>query len=257
MKGFFIPLEFGKLKLTQIEEKLLATYRYYTLLKNGYHHCALSNKKLAEMLYVNERSIKRAKKKLKDLGYIKTNGGTRVWYVGIGVEETETVDEEVDEEVDEVDEQVEEKVEEQVDETEMTETKPVEEQVNEVDEVEEQVNETEITENEKVDEVEETDNKTDNKKDIVMEKSKSNVERIIDTLGDFYKTPEKLKYFYDKQQKWVDKINQADYEELTISTYASQIKFVINTEFGYPEVAAIPNQNKKEVKSEEFESCFM
>ena len=225
MKGFFIPLEFGKLKLTQIEEKLLATYRYYTLLKNGYHHCALTNKKLAEMLYVNERSIKRAKKKLKDLGYIKTNGGTRVWYVGIDIEETEIVDE-VEETVDEVDE-VEEKV-------------------------EEKVNKTEITENEEVDE---TDNKKDNKKDIVMEKS--NVERIIDTLGDFYKTPEKLKYFYDKNQEWVDKINQADYKELAISTYASQIKLVINTEFGYPEVEAIPNQNKKEVKSEEFESCFM
>lgn len=230
MKGFFIPLEFGKLKLTQIEEKLLATYRYYTLLKNGYHHCALSNKKLAEMLYANERSIKRAKKKLKELGYIKTNGGIRVWYVGIGVEETETVDD----------------VEEQVN-----------EQVNEkVDEVEEKVNKTEITENEKViEQVEEIDNKIDNKKDIVMEKS--NVERIIDTLGDFYKTPEKLKYFYDKKQEWVDKINQADYKELSVSTFASQIKDVINKKFGYPEVAAIQNQNKKEVKSEEFESCFM
>ena len=230
MKGFFIPLEFGKLKLTQIEEKLLATYRYYTLLKNGYHHCALSNKKLAEMLYANERSIKRAKKKLKELGYIKTNGGIRVWYVGIGVEETETV-----EEVDEVDEQVEEKV----NKTEITEN----EEVDEVDE-------TESTENEEV--IKEVD-ETDNKKDIVMEKS--NVERIIDTLGDFYKTPEKLKYFYDKQQEWVDKINQADYKELAVSTCASQIKATINTEFGYPEVAAIPN-TKKEVKSE-VEGCFI
>lgn len=231
MKGFFIPLDFGKLKLTQIEEKLLATYRYYTLLKNGYHHCALTNKKLAEMLYVNERSIKRAKKKLKDLGYIKTNGGIRVWYVGIDIEETEIVDEveEVNETVEEVDE--------------------VEEQF------EEKVNKTESTENEEVDETDDkTNNKIDNKKDIVMEKS--NVERIIDTLGDFYKTPEKLKYFYDKQQEWVDKINQADYKELSISTYASQIKLVINTEFGYPEVAAIPNTNKKEVKSE-VEGCFM
>ena len=231
MKGFFIPLEFGKLKLTQIEEKLLATYRYYTLLKNGYHHCALTNKKLAEMLYVNERSIKRAKKKLKDLGYIKTNGGIRVWYVGIDIEETEIVDEveEVNETVEEVDE--------------------VEEQF------EEKVNKTESTENEEVDETDDkTNNKIDNKKDIVMEKS--NVERIIDTLGDFYKTPEKLKYFYDKQQEWVDKINQADYKELVVSTYASQIKLVINTEFGYPEVAAIPNQKNKEVKSE-VEGCFM
>ena len=235
MKGFFIPLDFGKLKLTQIEEKLLATYRYYTLLKNGYHHCALTNKKLAEMLYVNERSIKRAKKKLKDLGYIKTNGGIRVWYVGIDIEETEIVDEveevnETVEEVDEVDESVEEKV-------------------------EKEIVKQESTENEEVDETDDkTNNKIDNKKDIVMEKS--NVERIIDTLGDFYKTPEKLKYFYDKQQEWVDKINQADYKELSISTYASQIKLVINTEFGYPEVAAIPNTNKKEVKSE-VEGCFM
>ena len=235
MKGFFIPLDFGKLKLTQIEEKLLATYRYYTI-KGDYHHCALTNKKLAEMLYVNERSIKRAKKKLKDLGYIKTNGGTRVWYVGIDIEETEIVDE-VEETVDEVEEPTE------------TDIEPVEEKV------EEKVKKTEITENEEVDEIDnKTNNKIDNKKDIVMEKS--NIERIIDTLGDFYKTPEKLKYFYDKQQEWVDKINQADYKELTVSTYASQIKLVINTEFGYPEVAAIPNQNKKEVKSE-VEGCFM
>lgn len=248
MKGFFIPLEFGKLKLTQIEEKLLATYRYYTI-KGDYHHCALTNKKLAEMLYVNERSIKRAKKHLKNLGYIKTNGGIRVWYVGIGVEETVDDVEEVDEQVNEVDE-----VEEQVNETEMSETKPVEEEVDE--KVEEQVKKTEITENEKViEQVEETNNKIDNKKDIVMEKS--NVERIIDTLGDFYKTPEKLKYFYDKKQEWVDKINQADYKELVVSTCASQIKLVINTEFGYPEVEAIPNPKKKEVKSEEFEGCFI
>ena len=170
---------------------------------------------------------------LKELGYIRTDGGIRVYYIGVCKD---------------------------VKDKEMTETETVDE-VDEVDEVEEQVNKTEITENEKVikevdevEEVEETDNKTDNKKDIVMEKS--NIERIIDTLGDFYKTPEKLKYFYDKQQEWVDKINQADYKELSISTCASQIKLVINTEFGYPEVAAIPNQKKKEVKSE-VEGCFM
>ena len=166
MKGFFIPLEFGKLKLTQIEEKLLATYRYYTI-KGDYHHCALTNKKLAEMLYVNERSIKRAKKKLKNLGYIKTNGGTRVWYVGIDIEETETVDE-VEEPVDEVDE---------------------------VDEVEEKVKKTEITENEKV--IKEETDKTDIVKpvetdivkqvetDKVMEKeNKTNFDKLVEQLPD-------------------------------------------------------------------------
>lgn len=226
MDGIFIPNEIKTLKTINLAEKvLLSIYWYYT---NGKLKCCKkTNEDIYNELMVSKNTFHRMKTHLKELGYIRTDGGIRVYYLGVCKD---------------------------VKDKEMTETEPVEEQVNEVDEVEEQVNETEITENEEVDEqVEETDNKIDNKKDIVMEKS--NVERIIDTLGDFYKTPEKLKYFYDKEQKWVDKINQADYKELTISTYASQIKLVINTEFGYPEVAAIPN-TKKEVKSE-VEGCFM
>ena len=232
MDGIFIPNEIKTLKTINLAEKvLLSIYWYYT---NGKLKCCKkTNEDIYNELMVSKNTFHRMKTHLKELGYIRTDGGIRVYYIGVCKD---------------------------VKDKEMTETETVDE-VDEVDEVEEQVNKTEITENEKVikevdevEEVEETDNKTDNKKDIVMEKS--NVERIIDTLGDFYKTPEKLKYFYDKQQEWVDKINQADYKELSISTYASQIKLVINTEFGYPEVAAIPNQNKKEVKSEEFESCF-
>ena len=232
MDGIFIPDEIKTLKTINLAEKvLLSIYWYYT---NGKLKCCKkTNEDIYNELMVSKNTFHRMKTHLKELGYIRTDGGIRVYYIGVCKD---------------------------VKDKEMTETETVDE-VDEVDEVEEQVNKTEITENEKVikevdevEEVEETDNKTDNKKDIVMEKS--NIERIIDTLGDFYKTPEKLKYFYDKQQEWVDKINQADYKELSISTYASQIKLVINTEFGYPEVAAIPNQNKKEVKSEEFESCF-
>lgn len=232
MDGIFIPNEIKTLKTINLAEKvLLSIYWYYT---NGKLKCCKkTNEDIYNELMVSKNTFHRMKTHLKELGYIRTDGGIRVYYIGVCKD---------------------------VKDKEMTETETVDE-VDEVDEVEEQVNKTEITENEKVikevdevEEVEETDNKTDNKKDIVMEKS--NIERIIDTLGDFYKTPEKLKYFYDKQQEWVDKINQADYKELSISTYASQIKLVINTEFGYPEVAAIPNQNKKEVKSEEFESCF-
>ena len=232
MDGIFIPNEIKTLKTINLAEKvLLSIYWYYT---NGKLKCCKkTNEDIYNELMVSKNTFHRMKTHLKELGYIRTDGGIRVYYIGVCKD---------------------------VKDKEMTETETVDE-VDEVDEVEEQVNKTEITENEKVikevdevEEVEETDNKTDNKKDIVMEKS--NIERIIDTLGDFYKTPEKLKYFYDKQQEWVDKINQADYKELTVSTCASQIKLVINTEFGYPEVAAIPNQNKKEVKSEEFESCF-
>lgn len=229
MKGFFIPLEFGKLKLTQIEEKLLATYRYYTI-KGDYHHCALTNKKLAEMLYVNERSIKRAKKKLKDLGYIKTNGGIRVWYVGIGVEETETVDEEVDE-VDEVDEQVEEKVDEQV---------------------EEQVKKTEITENEKV--IEE-DIVKQVETDIVMEKeNKSNFDKLVEQLPDEFKHEEMVKYLMSEKSEKIEYINSVDFSKLNTEMYLTQFKTIINEKFlVYGESEEEETDLKKEFFSHENE----
>ena len=236
MNGIFIPDEIKTLKTINLAEKvLLSIYWYYT---NGKLKCCKkTNEDIYNELMVSKNTFHRMKTHLKELGYIRTDGGIRVYYLGVC---NDVKDKEITETkpVDEVEEPTE------------TDIEPVEEKV------EEKVNKTEITENEEVDEIDnKTNNKIDNKKDIVMEKS--NIERIIDTLGDFYKTPEKLKYFYDKQQEWVDKINQADYKELTVSTYASQIKLVINTEFGYPEVEAIPNTNKKEVKSEEFESCFM
>lgn len=200
MKGFFIPLEFGKLKLTQIEEKLLATYRYYTL-KGDYHHCALTNKKLAEMLYVNERSIKRAKKKLKDLGYIKTNGGTRVWYVGIDIEETETVDEEVDE--------VEEKVEEQVKKTEITEN--------------EEVIEEDIVKQDIVKQVE---------TDIVMEQdNKTNFDKLVEQLPDEFKHEEMVKYLMSEKSDKIEYINSVDFSKLNTVMYVSQFKKIISDNF--------------------------
>ena len=235
MKGIFIPDEFFELNLTHTEIMVLSFYKYFTE-KGKMKCCKQPNESIYTKLHISEKTFKKVKKHLKELGYIRTDGGIRVYYLGVGND---------------------------VKETEITETKPVNETVEEVDEVDESVEEKvekeivkqESTENEEVDETDnKIDNKTDNKTDIVMEKS--NVERIIDTLGDFYKTPDKLKYFYDKKQEWVDKINQADYKELVVSTCASQIKDVINKKFGYPEVEAIPNQKKKEVKSE-VEGCFM
>ena len=238
MNGIFIPDEFFELNLTHTEIMVLSFYKYFTE-KGKMKCCKQPNESIYTKLHISEKTFKKVKKHLKELGYIRTDGGIRVYYLGVENKITESdTEEQITEEV----------VEPVIDEVE----EPTETDIESVEEkVEEQVKKTEITENEEVDE---TDNKIDNKKDIVMEKS--NVERIIDTLGDFYKTPEKLKYFYDKEQEWVDKINQADYTELSISTYASQIKLVINTEFGYPEVAAIPNQKKKEVKSE-VEGCFI
>ena len=76
-------------------------------------------------------------------------------------------------------------------------------------------------------------------------------------MNPFYQDPEKLKYFYEKCKEWVEKLDNLNPNEFNYSMAVTGIKSVINKKFGYPEVAAIPNTNKKEVKSEEFESCFM
>ena len=226
MDGLFIPNEIAKLNTLNWTEKVLLSIYWYR--NNGKLKCCkMRNEDIYKELMVSKNTFHRMKTHLKELGYIRTDGGIRVYYLGVGndVKETEITEKKQVDEVDEVDKQVEEKV-----------------------------NETEITENEEVDEqVDEIDNKTD----IVMEKNKSNVEKVIESLNPFYQDSEKLNYFYEKCKEWVYKINQADYKELVVSTCASQIKDVINKKFGYPEVAAIPNPNKKEVKSEEFESCFM
>ena len=247
MKGFFIPCAFGKLKLTQIEEKLLATYRYYTL-KGDYHHCALTNKKISEMLYVNERSIKRAKKKLKDLGYIKTNGGTRVWYVGIDIEETETVDE-----VDEVDET----------ETDIEPVKPVETDIvkqeitetKQVEEVEKDIVKKEITETKQVEEVEkdivkpvETDIVKPVETDIVMEKdNKTNFDKLFEQLPDEYKHEEMMKYLISEKSKDIEYINSVDFSKLNTKMYITQFKTIISDNFNvYGESEEEESDLKKE-----------
>ena len=229
MDGLFIPNEIAKLNTLNWTEKVLLSIYWYR--NNGKLKCCkMRNEDIYKELMVSKNTFHRMKTHLKELGYIRTDGGIRVYYLGVGND---------------------------VKETEITETKPVDEPVEEVEEkVEEQVKKTEITENEKViKEVDETYNKIDNKTDIVMEKSKSNIEKVIESLNPFYQDPEKLKYFYEKCKEWVYKINQADYKELVVSTCTSQIKDVINKKFGYPEVAAIPN-TKKEVKLE-VEGCFM
>ena len=236
MDGIFIPDEIKTLKTINLAEKvLLSIYWYYT---NGKLKCCKkTNEDIYNELMVSKNTFHRMKTHLKELGYIRTDGGIRVYYLGVGNKMTESDQEE----------QITEEVEE-----------PTETDIEQVEEkVEEKVNKTEITENEKViEQVDEIDNKTDNKTDIVMEKSKSNIEKVIESLDPFYQDPEKLKYFYEKCKVWVELINNLNPNEFNYSMAVTGIKSCINKEFGYPEVAAIPNQKKKEVKSE-VEGCFM
>lgn len=82
MKGIYIPLDFFKLELTSTEMIILAIYKYYT--EEGKLKCSVyTNESIAEMINVNVKTVIRAKQRFKKLGYIRTDGGIRTYYLGI------------------------------------------------------------------------------------------------------------------------------------------------------------------------------
>lgn len=82
-KGLYIPPEIlGNDELTDKECMILAIYRYYTV-EGSLHCCTLKNEDVCSMARMKDiRRFRRIKKHLKDLGYIKTDGGIRVTYIG-------------------------------------------------------------------------------------------------------------------------------------------------------------------------------
>lgn len=82
IKGIFIPDEFLKLDLTHTEMLILAIYKSCTE-EEPLKCCVYTNGNIAEMINVNVQTVKKAKKRLKKLGYIRTNGGIKTYYQGI------------------------------------------------------------------------------------------------------------------------------------------------------------------------------
>ena len=83
MEGIFIPKEFYKIKeLKGIERDVLALYKYYTV-KGKNKCCSLTNEQIADDLNISTRYLKEIKKHLKELGYIRTDGGIKVTYLGV------------------------------------------------------------------------------------------------------------------------------------------------------------------------------
>ena len=82
-KYTLIPGEFYKDKnLKGLERDVLALYKYYT--ENGSNKCcSLNSVQLAEYFNVSSRYIKNVRKHLKELGYISTDGGIKVTYIGV------------------------------------------------------------------------------------------------------------------------------------------------------------------------------
>lgn len=193
MNGVFIPFEFGKLKLNQTEEKLLGIYKYYTEL-GDFNHCALKNSTLAEMLYVKERTIQYAKKHLKELGYIKTNGGIRVWYIGIGDNDTKN------------------------------------EIAKQKTEVKTKSEKPQIIEKETVKEVE---NKPIVEETVIKntDMGNTNFERVYEQLPNEYKNEDIKNYLITEKSDMVDKVNLFKSEDLIIENQISSFKKIINDKF--------------------------
>ena len=81
-KGLFIPNEILDIKdLSNTECMVLAIYRYYTV-EGSLHCCKLLNKDVCKMARISDESgLRKIKKHLKDLGYIRTDGGITVTYI--------------------------------------------------------------------------------------------------------------------------------------------------------------------------------
>lgn len=240
MNGIFIPDEIKTLKTINLAEKvLLSIYWYYT---NGKLKCCKkTNEDIYNEIMVSKNTFHRMKTHLKELGYIRTDGGIRVYYLGVENKMTESDQEE---------QITEEAVEPVIDEVE----EPTE---TDIKQVEEQVKKTEITENEKV--VEEETVKTDIVKpvetDIVMEKdNKTNFDKLFEQLPDEYKHEEMVKYLMSEKSKDIEYINSVDFSKLNTKMYITQFKTIISDNFNvYGESEEEESDLKKEFFSPENE----
>lgn len=215
MNGIFIPDEIKTLKTINLAEKvLLSIYWYYT---NGKLKCCKkTNEDIYNELMVSKNTFHRMKTHLKELGYIRTDGGIRVYYLGVENKMTESdPEEQITEEVEPVIDEVEEPTE--------TDIEPVEE------EVETEIVKQEITENE---EVIEEDIAKQVETDIVMEKeNKSNFDKLVEQLPDEYKHEEMVKYLMSEKSKDIEYINSVDFSKLNTKMYITQFKTIISDNF--------------------------
>lgn len=195
MDGIFIPNEIKTLKTINLAEKvLLSIYWYYT---NGKLKCCKkTNEDIYNELMVSKNTFHRMKTHLKELGYIRTDGGIRVYYLGVENKMTESYTEEVEEPTETDIEQVEEKVEKEIVKQVKTDiVKPVE-------------------------------------TDRVMEKeNKTNFDKLVEQLPDEFKHEEMVKYLMSEKSKDIEYINSVDFSKLNTKMYITQLKTIISNNF--------------------------
>ena len=205
MEGIFIPNEILKLKDLNITEKVvLSIYKYYTE-QGKYKCCSLSKPQIADELGISVDYVKDIKKHLKELGYIKTDGGIRVIYLGIQVGDITPSDE-----------------------TQGGDITPTSggyntqgggyntHQVGDITPTRWGIYPPHKKEKE-------------NKKEIKKEKKvMTNFDLLLDKLTSEYKTPERIDYIKDKYE---ERINNTDLIDGTIDSWVTNIKIELNQQF--------------------------
>ena len=191
MEGIFIPNEILKLKDINITEKVvLSIYKYYTE-QGKYKCCSLSKPQIADELGISVDYVKDIKKHLKELGYIRTDGGIRVIYLGIqGGDITPTGG--------------------------GYNTQGGGYNTHQVGDI--TPSEWGIYPPHK--------KEKENKKEIKKEKKvMTNFDLLIDKLPSNYKTPERIDYIKDKYE---ERINNTDLIDGTIDSWVTNIKIELN-----------------------------
>lgn len=81
-KGIWIPNEILQDKRLDLSTKIvLAVYKYYTI-EGELHCCMLTNSQISDKIGISTPTVQRAKRLLKELKLIKSDGGIKVWYKG-------------------------------------------------------------------------------------------------------------------------------------------------------------------------------
>ena len=202
----FIPNEILKLKDINITEKVvLSIYKYYTE-KGKYKCCSLSKPQIADELGISVDYVKDIKKHLKELGYIRTDGGIRVIYLGIQGGDITPSDE--------------------IQGGDITPTSGGyntqgggynTHQVGDITPSEWGIYPPHKKEKE-------------NKKEIKKEEKRimTNFEMLLDKLTSDYKTPEKIDYIKDKYE---ERINNTDLIDGVMDSWITNIKIELNQQF--------------------------
>lgn len=195
MEGIFIPKEFYKdTELKGLERDVLALYKYYT--ENGTSKCCcLNSVQIAEYFNVSSRYIKSVRQHLKELGYIRTDGGIKVIYVGLKGE---------------------------VQLPPKGATAPPKGNCSSP-----QKGSTAPPKGEP--QLPHKKEKKD-KKEIKKEKKRemTNFDLLLDRLPSNYKTPERIDYIKDKYE---DRLNNTDLIDGTIDSWVTNIKIELNQQF--------------------------